>query len=388
MAIKMSATRINVFLRCKMRYYYNYMKRLPKLENPSFKLGTACHEALEFAGKLWMEKKVDGEDTFSKEEIEEILTEYDRVAIKEGLEDYGLHKEGKVLVKNRLQNFMSGKKLIALEQKFGFYGGQDVYVDNIPLIGAIDKVEEVDDKTLMIIDYKTSKTAPTPDQMKSDMQLSLYDLVANQLWPGYETILLTLDMLKSNVLYTYRTEEERIDFTAYLKEVYNEMLDFKEDEAKASLNQFCPWCDYRNYCDAYKKTCERDNYNFESATEFDNDKLISEWNNTRSMQRILNARESELAMIITEKIKRNSQNLDGGEESIYIRQNSRVTYNASDVAKHLPYEVFSSIANVNKKALENYISDYPELQRKIKQAATTNYSSPFLASKKSKKKGA
>ena len=240
--IKLSATRISTFLRCKKRYWYQYMEHMPKLANPAFKLGIACHETLELAGNIWL-KGGPNKEEFTKAEIDEILAAYLKFSIREGIEDMEVHAEGKQLVLSRLNSFRLGKALMSLELPFGFPNSKypDLTTEaGIPIIGAIDKVVELDSESLLIVDYKTSKTAPTPDQLKEDLQLSLYDLVGSILWPQYSRIILCLDMLKSEPVFTYRTPKQRADFNNYLVEVYNQMLALKEEkQAPASLNIFC-----------------------------------------------------------------------------------------------------------------------------------------------------
>ena len=122
--IKLSATRINTFLSCKQKYWFNYVDRLPKVGNPVFKLGLAVHEALEFAGGIWLDK-----GRFTKPDIKNILIEYDKLSISKGIESQDIHLEGKMLVKKRLDNFLAGgnlrSKLIGLETTFGF--GKNIY---------------------------------------------------------------------------------------------------------------------------------------------------------------------------------------------------------------------------------------------------------------------
>ena len=69
--VKLSATRISTFLQCKLKYWFNYVDHLPKKSNPVFRLGLAVHEALEYAGEIWMEK--DDRDRFTKKEISKIM---------------------------------------------------------------------------------------------------------------------------------------------------------------------------------------------------------------------------------------------------------------------------------------------------------------------------
>jgi RecB family exonuclease len=383
--IKLSASRINTFLSCRQKYWFNYIQKIPKLSNPSFKLGLAVHESLELAGSIWKEK-----EKFTKSDKEKIFALYDQISIREGIEDYAVHVEGKDLVKKRLSNFMTGKKIIALEQKFGFRGEEGgleiVSKYGVPILGAIDKTEEVDQDTLIIIDYKTSKTAPTPSQLKHDIQLSMYDLAARQMYPQYKRIILALDMLKSEVLYTYRTDEEREDFELYLKEIYDEMLSLREEEVKPNLHMFCPWCDFCNICSAFKKICEKTNYSFSPVTQYSNEKLISEWESVKATKKILETRERELGMVIMEKIKKDSDDLRADNKEVYIRQNSRTEYNLKEVSTVVPSEDLVSIVNLNKKAVESYMDANPSVKERIAETSTTNFTSPFLAVRKIKNK--
>lgn len=386
--IKISATRISTFLRCKQKYWYNYVERLPKLSNPAFKLGIACHEALEMAGNVWLEGGPD-KDSFTKSEIKKIMDEYLRLSVREGIEEMEAHVEGKRLVLSRLDSFSLGNKLISLELPFGFKDCKHPNLktdQGIPLIGAIDKVVELDEDTLLIVDYKTSKTAPTADQLKEDLQLSLYDLVASSLWPEYSRIILCLDMLKSEPVYTYRTPQQRADFNAYLTEVHKQMTGLKEEkDAVPSLNIFCPWCDFRSHCSAYNNAVENAKYDFLPLSKLTDDELITEYQKITSTIKILDMRKRELNMLIMEKIQRSGSNLKGTESQMVIRQNARTNYDPKTVVDAVPIEDLSGMVSLNKKAVENYCSQNPALAKTIKASSTTNYTMPFLMAKKLKK---
>jgi len=390
--IKISATRISSFLSCKQKYWFSYHEKLPKVSNPAFKLGTTVHETLEFAGHIWLDKVKKGGDessmSFTKAEIKKIMKEYDALSVREGIEDLGVHIEGKALVKRRLADFISGEKLLGLETKFGFWGkdaGPSIKTkDGVPLMGAIDKVEQYDEDTLLIIDYKTSKTAPTADQLRVDPQLSIYNLVAKTLYPQYKRVVLALDLLKSGMAFTYRTDEEMEEFEAYLKVVYDQMLALKPEDVKASLNIFCPWCDYKDYCSTYQRACKKADYNFLPTMHYEDEQLVEEWKSVRATKKILEQRDRELSMILTEKIKRSGEDMEGETETIYIRQNSRTNFDLQTVAQTVPVEDFPSLVNVNKRAVENYMQDNPAVKEPILASANTNYTTPFLATKKKK----
>lgn len=384
--IKLSATRMSSFFRCRKKYWFSYVERMPKLSNPAFKLGIACHESLEFAGKILLE---ENKMEFSEKDKKAILDMYNKISVKEGIEEMAAHVEGRRLVEASINNFTTGRKIVGLETPFGFPNSphSDLTTSQgVPLIGAIDKIVELDDETLLIIDYKTSKTAPTADQLKEDIQLSLYDLVAGILWPQYKRIVLCLDMLKSDPVYTYRTPQQREDFNDYLTEVHKQMSELKDEkDAKASLNVFCPWCDFKDYCDAYQKACNQTKYEFLPSSKLTDDQLIEEHKKISSTAKILDNRKRELNMLIMDKIQRNGADLMGEDEQMYIRQNARTNYDPREVSKLIPVDDLAGMVSLNKKAVDTYCSKNPTVAKRIKESATTNYTTPFLATKKIKK---
>jgi len=379
--IKLSATRISSYLRCKRKYWFQYVEHMPKLSNPSFKLGLACHESLELAGKIWVK---DGR--LSKAAYKEIFEYYDKISVREGIEEMEVHAQGKVLVKNRLDNFALGTKIVSLEEKFGFgKDTKDIFTSQgIPLIGAMDKVVELDPETIIVVDYKTSKTAPTYEQLREDLQLSLYDLVAGILYPQYPRVILCLDLLKSEPVYTYRTPFQREEFNNYLTVIHEEMSGITEKGAYASLNVFCPWCDFKDYCPEYQKAASQTKYDFLPMSKMTDEALIEEHERVKGVAKILDMRKRDLAMILMEKIKEAGTDLKGGDNHMYIRQSARTNYDAKGLHKLIPPEEFATMVSLNKKAVDSYCSKHPKLKKEIEKNATTNYTSPFLAVKKIK----
>ena len=378
--IKLSATRISTFLRCKRKYWFQYEEHIPKLSNPSFKLGLACHGSLELAGNIWLDK-----GRFDKEDLVKIFDLFDELSIKEGIEFMEVHREGRELVQSRLASFSLGNKIISLEKKFGFADGD--YPDfttkyGVPLIGAMDKVVELDNESLIVVDYKTSKTSPTPEQLKEDLQLSLYDLVASMLWPQYDRIILCLDMLKSDPVYTYRTPQQREDFDKYLLKVYEIMVALKKEDALASLNVFCPWCDYKEYCEKYIEASTKSQYEFLPSSKLSNEQLISEYDTISDTLKILETRKRDIGMLIMEKIKMNGENLKGDSKQVYIRQSARSNYDVRVVQSLMEPAEFVNLVSLNKKAVDDYCARHPQIKKKVEDSSTTNYSTPFLASKK------
>ncbi len=384
--IKLSATRINSFLQCKQRYWFSYVDKQEKLPNPVFKLGLACHETLEKAGLLWQKK---GLQKFSDKQIEDLLKYYDKMSVKEGIEDHDEHLLGKDIVTYRLQNFALGDKIIGIEDKFGFPGTQILKTsDGVELIGAIDKSIEIDPKTLLIVDYKTSKTIPDGGKLKSDIQLSMYNLVARMLYPQYERIILSLDMLrKGELVYTYRTDEELDEFEKYLTVIHKEISELKKEDAKPSINILCAWCDHSNICDKYKEMCSKREFSFLKVDDMSDSSLMKECEEVKASKKILEMRERELAAIIIEKLKIQEKAVvseSTGKEMV-LRQNARTSYSANKLSTLIPYDDFASLVNISAPKLKKYIVKNPKIAPLLGDISETNFTAAFLATKKIKK---
>jgi len=366
--IKMSATRMSTFLQCKYKYFCNYILHKPKLPNISFKLGISVHDALKTAGEIWKKK-----EKFTKYDFEKVKKAYIEKAAQEGIQDLGIYDEGMNMVLEKMRDFEVGK-IVTVEDKFNV-----VTDDGVPIIGAMDKVVELNKDTILVVDYKTSKYVYTQAEMKSDIQMSIYDLVANIKFPQYKRIILTLDYLRSTSVYTYRTNKERKSFSQYLLAVYNEMLNLEERDAKPLLNDMCNWCDFRNECPAYIEASKNDKVIKKKLEDQNEDELVSEYLDIRNRKRVLDNYEKRLKSYIIEKIKNDEKDLVGGNNLIYIRQNPSTLYDPKAVYKSVPLNDFLKMITVSKRSFDEYVEDNPIDKSRIMETATKNYTNRFLA---------
>ena len=70
-------------------------------------------------------------------------------------------------------------------------------IDGIKLRGFIDRVDKLESGGLAIIDYKTNKELFTAAYLADDLQLTTYQMAAEQMW-GLPVESLTLYHLRSN----------------------------------------------------------------------------------------------------------------------------------------------------------------------------------------------
>jgi hypothetical protein len=125
-----SATKIQTYEECPLRYYYNYELGLLQLPNPAFILGTAYHKAVELLHS-------DKDEELIKKEIKTI--------VNNNIEYFSTVMG---LLRNYMKHPVTGT---TIEREFMF--SQAVPFIPVPLFGFIDRIDEN-----KIVEYKTTST--------------------------------------------------------------------------------------------------------------------------------------------------------------------------------------------------------------------------------------
>jgi len=100
------------------------------------------------------------------------------------------------------------KKILQTEQQFTFYvdDGTD---EKIKVTGFIDLVNELDQDTIEISDYKTGKHIQSYAECLEDPQLLFYHLAARELYPQYTNVFITLWYLQRRMMtFAFGPEDE------------------------------------------------------------------------------------------------------------------------------------------------------------------------------------
>lgn len=383
-----SATYLKSFLQCPLQFYFRYHTDKATIGlGQARAFGTAVHAALEYMYTVMSSEKRAPE----KGDYEKVVDVFMKSAIDGGLDDQSLYEEGYAIISRYLDTYNADIPVIGLEIKFGLPRNDPkikVFTDGgTPLAGAIDKVIEVDKKTIAIIDYKTSRVALTEKEALRDEQLSLYDLAASKLFPQYEHRILVLDYIRHSPIMTTRTKKQREDFGKFVDSVSAVIGKMSEEQIKRPRpNSFCGWCDYRQYCPAYAKILNDPDLKTKPVPSLDKNELVEEWARINTIKRSIKAYAMELNMQ-AEGIARslNDSNIVGEEGKLVLTQRSLKHYNTAAVVKKINKKDLAQVVSVNKKALESYLADKQDLRRTLLDSVTTSYASSYFRYKSNKK---
>jgi RecB family exonuclease len=132
---------------------------------------------------------------------------------------------------------------VALERPFY------IDVEGIKLRGFIDRVDKLDSGGLAIIDYKTNKELFTADYLDEDLQLTIYQMAAEQTW-NLPVERLTLYHLRSNTACSCPPRGQ-----ARIKQAQQLVLEvagnIAQEKFPATENEYCP-CDFPEHCPYYR----------------------------------------------------------------------------------------------------------------------------------------
>lgn len=237
--LTLSASRVKCFQSCKRKYYYQYIKKLPRKQWDHFDLGTLVHGALEhFHGK------------FKKDGQQDNLKKLMKLSFKKQREDMEFKRtiptEILLLARDLLVQYLKnmendgiGSEIVSLEEKFNI-----PLNDKYSILGFVDRLDLDEDGVYHIKDYKTNKNMKYMDPF----QLQTYGIYLKQKFSDISAFRGSYIMLKFNsklVSYEFNNEDiikVRSDLIKYADQITS------EKRWMPTQSVLCDWCDFKNTC--------------------------------------------------------------------------------------------------------------------------------------------
>jgi putative RecB family exonuclease len=183
----LSFTQISLYRSCPLCYKLQYIDGLKTKERSYFSFGTTMHACVEHFFRV---------KTPPPPSLPELLRYYDENWLSQGYESPEEEARYKEYGRDILTRFWvihsaDFRLPVAIERNF------NIDIEGIKLRGFIDRVDKLESGGLAVIDYKTNKELFTADYLASDLQLTIYQMAAEQTW-GLPVERLTLYHLRSN----------------------------------------------------------------------------------------------------------------------------------------------------------------------------------------------
>lgn len=243
----LSYSQIETFRLCPLHYKLRYILGIPTPQSASLSFGTSIHGAL----KDFYQLHTGGEKVDKKTLIDFLTRNWRR----EGYDNKQYEEDMKHRGEEYLSYFFDHEyhadtNVIALEQPFTV----PVTVDGktIKIGGKIDRIDQLPDGKLEIIDYKTGRLQ-SKREVDANLQLSMYAIAASELpmissGKKPEDIILSLYFFDSKLRIS--TSRSLDQLTKEKESIIDIARQIETSDFRCSGNMLCKDCEYHLFCGA------------------------------------------------------------------------------------------------------------------------------------------
>ena len=348
----LSFSRLSRFESCPLSYRLHYIDKQTAEPGAPLRFGKVIHAVLEDLVREHVREERAAPLSESR-----ALELFRAAWAADGLTGLALFQEGIDILKDFVheQGELDHRDVLAVEKKFRLPIGR------FTVLGYIDRIDCIDDETIEVIDYKTNRLLFTRDEVDHSLQLSLYHLAVQQLWPWAKNVKLTFHMLRHGVrMRTTRTPEQLAAARAYV-ETLGEMTE-AATEFPARLNANCVYCDHKAQCPAYNDALhgKRDVVCEDTS---DLEAVAREREEVANLAKVLYARKKELEDVL-------KAHLEDHDELVLAGVRYRV-FNTTSLSYPLEpalavlqdgtqldrVDLTSRLATIDKKALDKLLKE-------------------------------
>jgi hypothetical protein len=208
-----------------------------------------------------------------------------------GLPEIDELEEYKPLGLAMLQNYYRAhvplrEKVLAVEKRF------TVPIENHTLTGVLDRVSQSADGTIIITDYKTSKTLPTQPEVDADQQMAIYYHFGGELYPG-RPVLMQLHFLKFDFLFD--TTPTEASWARAKERILGAASGIESRQFDPRPGGVCEYCDYVNLCPAMRHLFEGKKAQTEIFDGVDINEAVREYVSLKEEVKVSETKIAELA---------------------------------------------------------------------------------------------
>ncbi len=247
----LSPSKISTYLACPVKYRWTYVDgrgRLYLRSKAAYSFGNTLHRVLE----LFHEAAREGVPT-----VDAVLATYEESWIDAGfstpdemVEAFG---EGKEIISAYVDDYA---REAATAQTLYLEKTLSKKFETFRLVGRLDRVDEHEDGTLEIIDYKTGRSQVSEEDVHEDLAMGIYQLLLAHAHPG-RPVKATLVALRTKNRATSSLSPEELDqFEADLQTTAHWMLSADWLEYEPRLKPLCQGCDFVPLCGKHPEFAE------------------------------------------------------------------------------------------------------------------------------------
>jgi len=252
-------------------------------------------------------------------------------------------------------------------------------IEGVKLRGFFDRVDKLNSGRLSVVDYKTNQGLFTQDDLEKNLQLTLYQLAAEQTW-HLPVERLTLYHLRSNTPCScVARDETRLEEARHL--VLAVAKNVAEGEFPATENQYCP-CDFAEHCPYYRQRIEPPKET-DILRGMAVDEAVEHYVSLQGQIKELESQLEEIKQMITNFCQAEGLNrVYGREHAITYKLVEKAGFSEDEVRALLePEGLWHRVLSLDQSRLKQLISDEAvaeDIRRKLEALRQVISSSPRL----------
>jgi putative RecB family exonuclease len=349
----LSFSRLSRYEQCPLAFRLHYIDRLKAAPGLPLLFGKAIHAVLETLLTEIIDAKVTG-PLLEEHAIDLWKAEW---ASESGLSGIAAFHEGVEILRDfcRDEGVVSHRNVLAAEGEFRLQIGR------FAVVGALDRVNRIDDTTVEVVDFKTNRLLFTREEVDTSLQMSLYHLAAQELWPWAKKIQLTFHMLRHSIrMQTERTPAQLQTAKAYVEALGEEIE--RTTAFPARLNPNCVYCDHREQCPVYAEALRGKRY-VVAMDLSDLAAVAREREEVASIAKLAYARKGELEAVLRARLENDDELAIGGRKyTVYTVANTAYPFEATidrlvERTGTPRDEVTKRVAVIDKGALDDFLKD-------------------------------
>jgi len=342
----LSYTQINLYQSCPLCYRLQYIDGLKPKDKWYFSFGNTLHLCAEHFFKVKVPPPPSLDKLFKFYEDNWLSEGYESAEEEAKYKDYGRQ------ILSEFWEIHSADFRVPVAVERLFY----VDIEGIKLRGYIDRVDKLDSGGLSIVDYKTNQELFTREDLETNLQLTLYQLAAEQTWQ-LPVERLTLYHLRSNTPCSCASREE-----AQLEEARRLVLEVAENivagRFPATENQYCP-CDFAEHCPYYRHKFEPELKEPEILQGMPVDEAVEQYVSLQSRIKELQLQLEDIKQMIIDTCQAEGLNrIFGKEHAITYKLVEKTGFSEDEVRALLePEGLWNKVLGLDQVKLKELITD-------------------------------
>ncbi len=366
----LSYTQISLYQSCPLCYKLQYIDGLKPRDKWYFSFGSTLHLCAQYFFKVRVPPPPS---------LEELLLFYERNWISEGYESAEEEAKYKTYGREMLSKFWGIHRAdfripVAVERIFY------IDIEGVKLRGYLDRVDKLDSGGLSIVDYKTNQELFTQDDLAKNLQLTLYQLAAEQTW-HLPVERLTLYHLRSNTPCSCAARDEtRLDEARHL--VLEVAKNIADGKFPAIESQYCP-CDFPEHCPYYRQKIAPLEEETDILRGMAVDEAVEHYVSLQGQIKELESQLEEIKQVIIDFCQAEGLNrVYGREHAITYRLVDKTGFSEGEVRALLePEGLWHRVLSLDQSQLKQLITDEAvakDIRHKLEALRQVISSSPRL----------